>query len=121
MSRKSFLNYKREKRQKMKIRLICILVVLLCCFVSRAQTVGYSYKPLAAEGCSMKYSDKFADGSLAFTNTFLCLTSWTVSFFSLANSLVSLANCFSELANSFESLANCFSELANSFKSLANC
>lgn len=40
----------------MKIRLICILVVLLCCFVSRAQTVGYSYKPLAAEGCSMKYS-----------------------------------------------------------------
>lgn len=57
---------------------------------------------------------------LAFTNTFLCLTSWTVSFFSLANSLVSLANCFSELANSFESLANCFSELANSFESLAN-
>lgn len=40
----------------MKIRLICMLVVLLCCFVSRAQTVGYSYKPLAAEGCSMKYS-----------------------------------------------------------------
>lgn len=33
-----------------------MLVVLLCCFVSRAQTVGYSYKPLAAEGCSMKYS-----------------------------------------------------------------
>ena len=40
----------------MKIRLTCMLVVLLCCFVSRAQTVGYSYKPLAAEGCSMKYS-----------------------------------------------------------------
>lgn len=40
----------------MKIRLICILVALLCCFVSRAQTVGYSCKPLAAEGCSMKYS-----------------------------------------------------------------
>ena len=47
MSRKSFLNYKREKRQKMKIRLICILVVLLCCFVSRAQMVGYSYKLFA--------------------------------------------------------------------------
>ena len=40
----------------MKISLTCMLVVLLCCFVSRAQTVGYSYKPLAAEGCSMKYS-----------------------------------------------------------------
>ncbi len=39
----------------MKIRLTCMLVVLLCCFVSRAQTVGYSYKPLAADGCSMKY------------------------------------------------------------------
>ena len=58
---------------------------------------------------------------LAFTNSFLWLTSWAVSFFSLANSLVSLANCFSELANSFVSLANCFSELANSFESLANC
>ena len=73
MSRKSFLNYKREKRQKMKIRLICILVVLLCCFVSRAQTVGYSYKPLAAEGCSMKYSDKFADGSFSLHELFSLL------------------------------------------------
>lgn len=105
----------------MKIRLICILVVLLCCFVSRAQTVGYSYKPLAAEGCSMKYSDKFADGSFSLHEHFSLLDFLDCFFLSLANSLVSLANCFSELANSFESLANCFSELANSFKSLANC
>ena len=55
---------------------------------------------------------------LAFTNTFLCLTSWAVSFFSLANSFESLANSFSELANYFESLANCFSELANCFRQL---
>ena len=41
---------------------------------------------------------------LAFTNTFLCLTSWAVSFFSLANSFESLANCFSELANCFRQL-----------------
>lgn len=57
----------------MKIRLICILVVLLCCFVNRAQTVGYSYKPLAAEGCSMKYSDKFADGSFSLHEHFSLL------------------------------------------------
>lgn len=35
-----------------------IAIVLLCMLtcVCRAQTVGYTYKPLAAEGCSMKYS-----------------------------------------------------------------
>ena len=49
----------------------------------------------------------------AFTNSFLCLTSLDVSFFSLANSFESLANCFSELANSFESLSNCFSRGAD--------
>ena len=31
---------------------------------------------------------------LAFANSFLSLTSWAISFFSLANSLVSLANCW---------------------------
>ena len=43
-----------------------MLVVLLCCFVSRAQTVGYSYKPLAAEGCSMKYSVTRQDSVLLY-------------------------------------------------------
>ncbi len=33
-----------------------IISALFICAVSMAQTVGYSHKPLAAEGCSMKYS-----------------------------------------------------------------
>ena len=37
---------------------ICLLVILLCLVSSdlTAQTVGYTYKALAAEGCNMKYS-----------------------------------------------------------------
>ena len=34
---------------------VFVLLCLLTC-VGKAQTVGYTYKPLAAEGCRMKYS-----------------------------------------------------------------
>ncbi len=37
-------------------RIVIIISALFICAVSLAQTVGYSHKPLAAEGCSMKYS-----------------------------------------------------------------
>lgn len=36
-----------------KLLLLCLLFIGLG---ATAQTVGYSYRPLAAEGCSMKYS-----------------------------------------------------------------
>ena len=32
-----------------------------------------TYKPLAAEGCSMKYSDKFVDGSFSLHELFSLL------------------------------------------------
>lgn len=38
------------------IKVIICLTLLIICHQSRAQTVGYTYKALAAEGCNMKYS-----------------------------------------------------------------
>lgn len=35
---------------------ILLILFLAVCFDTAAQTVGYSYHPLAAEGCNMKYS-----------------------------------------------------------------
>ena len=32
------------------------MVLLMGCMPIKAQTVGYTYKPLAAEGCSMRYN-----------------------------------------------------------------
>ncbi len=40
----------------MKNKFITIVLLCMLTCVCRAQTVGYTYKPLAAEGCSMKYS-----------------------------------------------------------------
>ena len=38
------------------IRIILSIVLTMCSINIKAQTVGYTYRPLAAEGCSMKYS-----------------------------------------------------------------
>lgn len=38
------------------IKIILSIALIMCGFGLKAQTVGYSYRPLAAEGCSMKYS-----------------------------------------------------------------
>ena len=38
------------------IRLILCIALITCGINLKAQTVGYTYRPLAAEGCSMKYS-----------------------------------------------------------------
>lgn len=35
--------------------LLCVMLLMLG-VIANAQTVGYTYKPLAAEGCNMKYS-----------------------------------------------------------------
>ena len=40
----------------MKIKTLLISLLLLLACGSFAQTVGYTYKPLAEEGCSMEYS-----------------------------------------------------------------
>lgn len=41
----------------MKYIKIILLILCLCWgLLSNAQTVGYTYKALAAEGCNMKYS-----------------------------------------------------------------
>lgn len=41
----------------MKYIKIILLILCLCWgLLSNAQTVGYTYKPLSAEGCNMKYS-----------------------------------------------------------------
>ena len=40
----------------MKNKFFTIILFCLLTCVGKAQTVGYTYKPLAAEGCSMKYS-----------------------------------------------------------------
>lgn len=40
----------------MKNKFFAIVLFCLLTCVGKAQTVGYTYKPLAAEGCSMKYS-----------------------------------------------------------------
>lgn len=37
------------------IKVIIYLTLLIICHQSSAQTVGYTYKALAAEGCNMKY------------------------------------------------------------------
>lgn len=38
------------------IKVIIYLALLFISYQSKAQTVGYTYKALAAEGCNMKYS-----------------------------------------------------------------
>ena len=35
---------------------LLIILMMLLALTSKAQTVGYTYKPLAAEGCTMRYS-----------------------------------------------------------------
>ena len=40
----------------MKNKFFAIVLFCLLTCVGKAQTVGYTYKPLAAEGCCMKYS-----------------------------------------------------------------
>ena len=72
MSRKSFLNYKREKRQKMKIRFICILVVLLCCLLAGHKWLATPTSYLRS--CHLWISsDKFADGSFSLHEHFSLL------------------------------------------------
>lgn len=39
-----------------KIKILALLFMLLVGYGSYAQTAGYTYRPLAAEGCNMKYS-----------------------------------------------------------------
>lgn len=38
------------------IQIILSIVLIMCSVNINAQTVGYTYRPLAAEGCNMKYS-----------------------------------------------------------------
>lgn len=38
------------------IKAVLAIALTMCAFCLKAQTVGYSYRPLAAEGCSVKYS-----------------------------------------------------------------
>lgn len=38
------------------ILIILSIVLAMCSININAQTVGYTYRPLAAEGCNMKYS-----------------------------------------------------------------
>lgn len=38
------------------IKIFVCLILLIISYQSNAQTVGYTYKALAAEGCNMKYS-----------------------------------------------------------------
>ena len=38
------------------IQIILFIVLTMCSININAQTVGYTYRPLAAEGCNMKYS-----------------------------------------------------------------
>lgn len=38
------------------IQIILSVVLTMCSININAQTVGYTYRPLAAEGCNMKYS-----------------------------------------------------------------
>ena len=45
--------------KKMKYRTIRIILLLFCIILgyhAKAQTVGYTYKALAGEGCNVKYS-----------------------------------------------------------------
>ncbi len=39
-----------------RIKIILSIALILYGFSLKAQTVGYTYRPLAAEGCNMKYS-----------------------------------------------------------------
>ncbi len=38
------------------VKIILSIVLIMCDININAQTVGYTYRPLAAEGCNMKYS-----------------------------------------------------------------
>lgn len=51
------------EKSMMKIKILIVSFMLFVGYVSYAQTVGYTYKPLAAEGCSMKYSVAKQDSS----------------------------------------------------------
>ena len=43
-------------RSNTGIKIILAVALTMCTFCLKAQTVGYTYRPLAAEGCSVKYS-----------------------------------------------------------------
>ena len=45
----------------MKKAILCIFFLTICVFV-KAQSVSYSYKPLAAKGCRVKYTPGWQDG-----------------------------------------------------------
>ncbi len=45
------------------MKYIVFLFITLCCLTSNAQTVRYTYKALAAEGCRMQYSVSKQDTS----------------------------------------------------------
>lgn len=42
--------------KKLNIKIVVSLILLLCGHESYSQTVSYTYKPLAAEGCSVTYT-----------------------------------------------------------------
>lgn len=43
-------------------RVIFIICFLICAIASNAQSVSYTYKPLAAEGCHVDYSTSWQEG-----------------------------------------------------------
>lgn len=51
------------EKSRMKIKILIVSVMLLVGYGSYAQSVGYTYKPLAAEGCNIKYSVAKQDSS----------------------------------------------------------
>lgn len=51
-----FVGPEEGRRLAVRGRVIALCVFLLAAAVAHAQAVGYSYKPLATDGCSVKYS-----------------------------------------------------------------
>lgn len=51
------------EKSRMKIKILIVSVMLFVGYGSYAQTVGYTYKPLSAEGCNIKYSVAKQDSS----------------------------------------------------------
>lgn len=109
-NKKNALNLKMVKKIKKpmsKIKILALLFMLLVGYGSYAQTAGYTYRPLAAEGCNMKYSVAKQDTSYYIIAT---VKSDRLNF--LKESTMLLKNFEGEVVKLYGSLINNNSESA---------
>lgn len=91
----------------MKIKILTLLFMLLAGYGSYAQTVGYTYRPLAAEGCNMKYSVARQD-----TSYYIIVTVKSDRLNFLKESTILLKNFKGEVVKLYGSLIGNSSEAA---------